>query len=104
MKISSKQIIILSIVLVAAIIGYYFWTTSKPKYIDRYQQTINSAQNNIDSLKTEIVKSDIIIDNKNTVLKKKIITIKQEANEKINAVDKFTVSELNKFFTDRYSY
>jgi hypothetical protein len=114
MKLSPKQIITLAVILVAAAIGYYFWTTSEPKYIQIYQSQIDSAQNNIDSLKTEIVKSDIIIDSlhkeiiiidkENIILKEKIVLIKQEANEKINNVDKLNISELNKFFTDRYNY
>jgi hypothetical protein len=114
MKLSPKQIITIAIVLVAAAIGYYFWTTSEPKYIQIYQSQIDSAQNNIDSLKVEIVKSDIIIDSlhkeiiiidkENIVLKEKIVLIKQEANEKINNVDKLNISELNQFFTDRYKY
>ena len=114
MKLSPKQIITIAIVLVAAAIGYYFWTTSEPKYIQIYPSQIDSAQNNIDSLKVEIVKSDIIIDSlhkeiitidkENIVLKEKIVLIKQKANEKINNVDKLNISELNQFFTDRYKY
>jgi hypothetical protein len=114
MKLSLKQIITIAVVLVAAAIGYYFWTTSKPKYIQIYQAQIDSAQNNIDSLKVKIVKSDIIIDSlhkeiitidkENIVLKEKIVLIKQKANEKINNVDKLNISELNQFFTDRYKY
>jgi len=100
--------------IIASIVCYYLFVTSTPNYIEQYQQTIDSAQNNIDSLKTEIVKSDIIIDSlhkeiivldkENEVLKDKIIDIKKEANEKINNVDKLNISELNKFFTDRYNY
>jgi septal ring factor EnvC (AmiA/AmiB activator) len=100
--------------IIAGIICYYLFIRTSPNYIEQYQQTIDSAQNNIDSLKTEIVKSDIIIDSlhkeiiiidkENTILKEKIVLIKQEANEKINNVDKLNISELNKFFTDRYNY
>jgi predicted nucleic acid-binding Zn-ribbon protein len=100
--------------IIASIVCYYLFVTSTPNYIEQYQQTIDSAQNNIDSLKTEIVKSDIIIDSlhkeiiiidkENIVLKEKIVLIKQEANEKINNVDKLNISELNQFFTDRYKY
>jgi len=114
MKLSPKSIIIIAVILVVAAIGYYSWTISEPKYIDKYQYQIDSSQNNIDSLKVEIAKSDIIIDSlhkeiitidkENIVLKEKIILIKQKANEKINNVDKLNISELNKFFTDRYKY
>lgn len=114
MRFSPKLIITLAITLVVVATSYYIWTTSTPNYIEHYQSQIDSAQNNIDLLKTEIVKSDIIIDSlhkeiiiidkENTILKEKIVLIKQEANEKINNVDKLNISELNKFFTDRYNY
>jgi uncharacterized membrane protein YhiD involved in acid resistance len=113
-KLSPKSIIIIAVILVVAAIGYYLWTTSEPKYINEYQYQIDSARNNIDSLKVKIVKSDIIIDSlhkeiitidkENIVLKEKIVLIKQKANEKINNVDKLNISELNKFFTDKYNY
>ena len=95
------------------VVIYNFTYNPEEKYIKRYQKVIDSAQNNIDSLKIELKESDIIIDSlhkeivfldeKNAVLKDKIIDIKQKANEKIINVDKLNISELNKFFTDRYS-
>ena len=100
--------------IITGIVCYYLFTKTTPGYVEQYQQTIDSAQNNIDSLKVEIVKSDIIIDSlhkeiitidkENIVLKEKIVLIKQKANEKINNVDKLNISELNQFFTDRYKY
>lgn len=116
-SISSNQILTVALsffaLLLLATVIYNFTYNPEKKYIKRYQKVIDSAQNNIDSLKIEIIQSDIIIDslhkeiiiidNENTILKKKIILIKKEANEKINSVDKFTISELDKFFTDRYS-
>jgi len=100
--------------IITSIVCYYLFTKTTPNYVEQYQQTIDSSQNNIDSLKVEIIKSDIIIDSlhkeiitidkENIVLKEKIILIKQKANEKINNVDKLNISELNKFFTDRYKY
>ena len=116
-SISSNQIItalltFFGLLLLFTVIHNFTYNPEK-KYIERYQKVIDSAQNNIDSLKIELKESNIIIDslhkeiiiidNKNTILKKKIILIKKEANEKINSVDKFTISELDKFFTDRYS-
>ena len=53
MKISPKQIIAIAVVIVAAVIGYYFWTTSEPGYVKKYQAQIDSAQVKIDSLNTE---------------------------------------------------
>ena len=110
-----KKIAIYTIpLIITGIVCYYLYTTNTPNYVEQYQQTIDSAQNNIDSLKVEIVKSDIIIDSlhkeiivldsTNTVLKDRIIYIKQQLNEKINDVDNLTNDELGKFFTDRYKY
>lgn len=100
--------------IITGIVCYYLFTKNTPNYVEQYQQTIDSAQNNIDSLKIEIVKSDIIIDSlhkeivvldsTNVVLRDKIIYIKQQLNEKIDGVDNLTNDELSKFFTDRYSY
>lgn len=109
-----KIILYLVPLLITGAVCYYFFVKTTPDYIEQYQQTIDSAQNNIDSLKGEIVKSDIIIDSlhkeivvldsTNVVLKDRLIYIKQQLNEKINGVDNLTNDELSKFFTDRYSY
>lgn len=112
---SFKKIAILIIpLIITGIICHYLFTKTTPNYVEQYQQTIDSAQNNIDSLKGEIVKSDIVIDSlhkeiivldsTNTILKDRIIYIKQQLNEKINDVDNLTNDELGKFFTDRYKY
>jgi hypothetical protein len=100
--------------IITGIVCYYLFTKTTPGYVEQYQQTIDSAQNNIDSLKVELLKSDIVIDSLNNeimvldsiniVLGEKIIYIKQQSNEKINDVDNLTNNELSKFFTDRYRY
>lgn len=107
-----KQIITIAIIITLALIGYYFWTTSTPGYVKKYQKTIDSAQHNIDSLKTEIAKSDELIDSmnnelfilesKNNNLKQEIKNIQHDAKNKINAVDKLNNAELQHFFTERY--
>lgn len=112
MKITPKQIIAIAVILVVAVIGYYFWTTSEPGYVKKYQSQIDSAQVKIDSLNTELIESDRQIDSlgvvltledrENERLKEKIIDIKKQSNEKINAVDKLNNAELGEFFTDRY--
>jgi predicted nucleic acid-binding Zn-ribbon protein len=113
MKISPKQIITIAVIIVVAVIGYYFWTTSQPDYIKEYQSQIDSAQVKIDSLNVELVKSDELIDSMNhelavldektDSLKNTITNIKKQSHEKINAVDKLNNAELSEFFTDRYN-
>jgi septal ring factor EnvC (AmiA/AmiB activator) len=107
-----KQVIIGASILLLALIGYYFLSTSSPRYVKKYKATIDSAQHNIDSLKVELVKSDELIDSmgieltmqdrENSRLKEQIIDIKKKNNEKLTAVDKLNDAELKRFFTDRY--
>ena len=112
MKTSFKQLITIVLILSLIIIVYYSWNATKPDYIKQYQKTIDSAQNNIDSLKLEIVKSDelidsmnhvlFVLDEKNDSLKNKIKNIKKQTNEKTDAVVKLNNVELEHFFTERY--
>jgi septal ring factor EnvC (AmiA/AmiB activator) len=107
-----KQVIIGASILLLVLIGYYFLSTSSPRYVKKYKATIDSAQHNIDSLKVELVKSDELIDSmgieltmqdrENSRLKEQIIDIKKKNNEKLTAVDKLNNTELKHFFTDRY--
>ena len=107
-----KQVIIGASILLLVLIGYYFLSTSSPRYVKKYKATIDSAQHNIDSLKVELVKSDELIDSmgieltmqdrENSRLKEQIIDIKKKNNEKLTAVDKLNNTELKRFFTDRY--
>jgi peptidoglycan hydrolase CwlO-like protein len=110
---TKKRIILYSIIAAVVIIGYYFLSTSTPGYVKKYEKTIDSAQTKIDSLQIEVKKSDVIIDslheeivvldNTNYALRERIYYIKKENETKINAVDNYNVSELNKFFTNRYN-
>lgn len=107
-----KQVIIGASILLLALIGYYFFSTSSPRYVKKYKATIDSAQRNIDSLKVEIYASEKIIDSlgldlmmedrENARLKEQIIDIKKKNHEKLTAVDKLNNAELKRFFTDRY--
>ena len=107
-----KQVIIGAAILLLVLIGYYFLSTSSPRYVKEYKATIDSAQRNIDSLKVEIAASDKIIDSlsfdlimedrENSRLKEQIIDIKKKNNEKLTAVDKLNDAELKHFFTERY--
>ena len=107
-----KQVIIGASILLLALVGYYFFSTSSPRYVKKYKATIDSAQRNIDSLKVEIYASEKIIDSlgfdlmmedrENSRLKEQIIDIKKKNHEKLTAVDKLNDAELKRFFTDRY--
>ena len=102
----------LILLIIFLIFCFIFKPNNNDNNIEQYTKTIDSSQLIIDSLKGEIVKVDKIIDSLNTelvildsaniVLKHKIVIIKQKSNEKVNNVDKLNISELNKFFTDRY--
>lgn len=111
-NLSPKQIILYSVIVLVIAVIVYFVTTMGPSYIKDYQKTIDSAQHNIDSLQAELDLSDQMIDSmsieltvlerQNEVLKEKVVDIKKESNEKINAVNKLNNTELQHFFTDRY--
>ena len=110
--IPTKQVIIGASIFLLLLIGYYFLSTSSPRYVKKYKATIDSAQHNIDSLKTELAESDRLIDSmgieltfedrENSRLKEQIIDIKKKNHEKLTAVDKLNDAELKHFFTDRY--
>jgi septal ring factor EnvC (AmiA/AmiB activator) len=112
MKITTNQIITSVVILIIMIVGYYFWSTSKPTYIKEAQTQIDFNQIQIDSLNSELTQSDVLIDSmsnelytldkKNNTLKNQIINIKKQTNEKIIAVDTLNNVELEHFFTDRY--
>jgi septal ring factor EnvC (AmiA/AmiB activator) len=107
-----KQVIIGASILLLALIGYYYFSTSSPRYVKKYKATIDSAQRNIDSLEIEVAASEKIIDSlsfdlsmedrENSRLKEQIIDIKKKNHEKLTAVDKLNDAELKRFFTDRY--
>ena len=111
-NITTKQIVTIAIVIALAVIGYYFWTTSSPGYVKKYQKTIDSAQHNIDSLQIELDLADqqidsmgaelTILERQNEYLQEEIKDVKQDAKNKINAVDKLNNAELQQFFTERY--
>lgn len=111
-KPTTTQIITYSVVTLVVLAILYFVSTMGPSYIKGYQKTIDSAQHNIDSLQAELDIADkqidsmgielTILERQNEVLKEKVVDIKKQSNEKINAVNKLNNAELNKFFTDRY--
>jgi peptidoglycan hydrolase CwlO-like protein len=101
------------LVLIACLAAYSIFQGSGIKTdISAYNAKIDSIQNEIDSVQIEnhklteqIVTIDKEIDkvdaNINNVTKN-ITIIKNQTNEKIDSVNNFNFSDLDKFFTDRY--
>ena len=68
------------------------------KEIDSVQELNKELDERMSSLHTEIE----LIDGDITRVQNNITTIKENTDEKINSVDAFTFSELQKFFANRY--
>lgn len=107
--------IIKNIILIILIIGvaYNLFTNNGIKTdvamynhkIDSIQKEIDSVQNENHKLNGEIAKVDNQIDQVKgsvTNVYKNITQIKTQTNEKVNAVNDYTIHDLIKFFTDRY--
>jgi len=110
MKVNKQTLLLIIIVGLA---GYNIFTTSGIKtYIAGYNQKIDSIQNEIDSVAIENKKLDDHITNVNneiskvegevTNVTKNITIIKNQTHEKIDSVNNYNFSDLEKFFTDRY--
>lgn len=110
MKINKTNILLVIIAILAAY--SIFQGSSIRTDVAGYNAKIDSIQNEIDSvmmvnesLTKEIVKLDNQIDNIDgdiNKVQKNITIIKNQTDEKINVVDGYNFSDLNKFFTDRY--
>lgn len=110
MKIN-KTHILLAIVGGIAIYSLFQSATIKTD-VAGYYRKIDSLQNEIDSIENEneIIDSHIETINNDvnkvegniSTINKNITIIKNETNEKINAVNDYTIHDLIKFFSDRY--
>ena len=110
MKINKTDILLVIIVILA---GYSIFQTSKIRTdVTGYNAKIDSIQNEIDSVQLENVKIteqitsidkeiDVVDKNINNVTKN-ITIIKKQTDEKIDSVNNYNFSDLEKFFTDRY--
>jgi peptidoglycan hydrolase CwlO-like protein len=110
MKINKTNILL---VLIACLAAYSIFQGSKIRTdVAGYNAKIDSIQNEIDSvqlvnekLTEQIVTIDKEIDkvdgNINNVTKN-ITIIKNQTHEKIDSVNNYNFSDLEKFFTDRY--
>ena len=101
------------LLILICLLGYNIFSTKQLKTdIEMYNQKIDSIQHNIDSvvivnrnldIKIDSISSEIgLLDTDITSVNKNIKNIKVNTNEKVNSVNKFNFSDLNKFFTDRY--
>ena len=108
----NQNISFLLLVLIC-LLGYSIYSTKQLKTdIEMYNQKIDSIQHNIDSvvlvnknldIKIDSIYSEIgLLDTDITSVNTNIKNIKVKTNEKVNSVNKFNFSDLNKFFTDRY--
>ena len=101
------------LLVLICLVGYnIFFTKQLRTDVESYNNKIDSIQQNIDSVMIvnkqldaqigrihgEVTILDNSIDNVQTNIK----TIKGKTNEKVNMVNEFTFSDLDKFFTDRY--
>jgi peptidoglycan hydrolase CwlO-like protein len=95
------------------LVGYnIFFTKQLRTDVESYNQKIDSIQTNIDSVM--IVNKELdehinkingevtVLDNNIDRVQANIKNIKVETNEKVNAVNEFSFSDLLKFFTNRY--
>jgi hypothetical protein len=110
MKINKQTILLLIIACLAAY--NIFQTKGIQTDVSAYNEKIDLIQNGIDSvygLNEKITEQIVAIDDEidkvdgdiNSVTKN-ITIIKNQTNEKVDAVNEFTFSDLYKFFSDRY--
>lgn len=110
MKITKNDILLVIVIVLA---GYSIFQMKGIRTdVAGYNAKIDSIQNEIDSIdlvNKEITNKITTIDNEiNNIdgdidkVTKNITIIKKQTDEKVNAVNEFTFSDLAKFFSDRY--
>ena len=110
MKIDKTNVLLVLIACLAAytifqnqgiktdVAGYNAKIESLQKEIDSVYTANKEIDNQIEKVDNHIVNVDKQIDN----VTKNITIIKNQTNEKVDAVNEFTFSDLDKFFSDRY--
>ena len=104
--------IALIVVLVSILVWFAF--SGNEEYVNAYNAQIEALEKKVDSLHSEndelIFKIDTLngqitqLDKQIDLKNSRINNLKYEINTKVNAVDDFNDSELEKFFTDRYRH
>ena len=102
------------LVIVGACVLVFHVFNDKEDYISKYNAKIEALEKKVDSLHSENDELTFKIDTLNGQISKldkqidlkdsRINNLKYEINTKVNAVDDFNDSELEKFFTDRYRH
>ena len=109
-----KNIISIICILIIAILFYKLYTTSQNEsYVEDYNNKIKVLESKVDSLHSVNIGLNCKIDTLNQQVNKldlqiglrnsRISNLKYRINEKVNTVDAFSNSELEKFFADRYN-
>jgi len=107
------NILILLLAILIGLITYSLVINNKIKTnVQGYYNKIDSIQNKIDSvtlinieLDSKISRADSnisLINEQINVVDENINVIKKQTNDKISSVDTFNISQLKKFFTERY--
>ena len=109
-----KNVFSIICVLIIAILFYKLYTTSQNEgYLEDYNNKIKVLESKVDSLHSVNIGLNCKIDTLNQQVNKldlqiglrnsRISNLKYRINEKVNTVDAFSNSELEKFFSDRYN-
>lgn len=109
-----KNILSIICILIIAILFYKLYTTSQNEsYVEDYNNKIKVLESKVDSLHSVNIGLNCKIDTLNQQVNKldlqiglrnsRISNLKYRINEKVNTVDAFSNSELEKFFADRYN-
>ena len=99
--------------VLAALMVYNIFVNNKIRTnIQEYEDKIDNLQTKVDSVNTLNKELDMkinslhtqieIIDSDISNVQTNIRTIKFKTNEKVNSVDRFTFTELEQFFSERY--
>ena len=108
-----KHIKNIILVILIILVGYNIFTNNNIKTdVDAYNRKIDSLQNEIDSVENinkvldghiDKVDGEInTVETRITTINKNITEIKTHTNEKVDAVNDYTIHDLLKFFSDRY--
>lgn len=107
----SKSTVTLSIIILL-LIGYIIYTNHQPSSDNDFKQQIDSLNNKIDSLEEDQLRLDSLIvvyqdsvsilDTKIDSTKQKITEIRAYYGNKIKNISKYTPTQLDSFFTNRY--
>lgn len=100
--------------ILAALIVYNIFINNKIQTnIQEYEDKIDNLQTKVDSVNTLNRELDMkinslhtqmeLIDSDISNVQNNIKTIKKQTNEKVNSVDNYSFTELELFFTERYS-